>query len=89
MERDIENLIHEKLTTVLKPEVLKITNDSEKHHNHPGALPGKDTHFRIKIASRKFEGLSHLEKHRLVYDVLSDEMKGTIHSLSVTIVDVP
>ena len=65
--------------------MLKIVNDTEKHQGHEGYKEGLDTHFNVKISSQRFNGLSHLEKHRLVYDVLENEMKNHIHALSLTI----
>jgi BolA protein len=34
--------------------------------------------------SSRFEGLSKLEAQRLVYGILSEEMAGEIHALSMT-----
>ena len=57
------------------------------------ALPGADVavedltgggdHFRAEVVSDRFEGLSRLEQHRLVYDVFGDEIGGPIHALSL------
>lgn len=87
MSDDIEAIIFEKLTTALKPEVLKIVDESEKHHGHAGAIPGKRTHFRVKVVSKKFEGLTPLERHRLVYQILENELKTQVHALTLTALD--
>jgi stress-induced morphogen len=57
------------------------------------ALPGADVnvvdttgggdHFRAEIVSDRFEGLSRIEQHRLIYDVFGDEVGGAIHALSI------
>ena len=57
------------------------------------ALPGADVavedltgggdHFRAEIVSDRFEGLSRIEQHRLVYDVFGADVGGPIHALSL------
>ena len=46
-------------------------------------LTGGGDHFRAEIVSDRFEGLSRIEQHRLVYDVFGDEIGGAIHALSI------
>jgi stress-induced morphogen len=57
------------------------------------ALPGaavaiEDTtgggdHFRAEIVSDRFDGLSRIQQHKLVYDVFGNEVGGAIHALSI------
>jgi stress-induced morphogen len=46
-------------------------------------LTGGGDHFRAEIVSDRFEGLSRIEQHRLIYDVFGDEVGGPIHALSL------
>ena len=46
-------------------------------------LTGGGDHFRAEIVSDRFEGLSRIEQHRLIYDVFGDEVGGAIHALSI------
>ncbi|HYH59755.1 MAG TPA: BolA family transcriptional regulator [Thermoleophilaceae bacterium] len=46
-------------------------------------LTGGGDHFRAEIVSDRFEGLSRIEQHRLVYGVFGDEVGGPIHALSL------
>ena len=46
-------------------------------------LTGGGDHFRAEIVSERFEGLSRIEQHRLVYDVFGAEIGGPIHALSL------
>jgi stress-induced morphogen len=46
-------------------------------------LTGGGDHFRAEIVSDRFEGLSRIEQHKLVYDVFGDEIGGPIHALSI------
>jgi stress-induced morphogen len=66
---------------------------SELQQRIEAALPGAvvnvlDTtgggdHFRAEVVSERFEGLSRLEQHKLIYDVFGDEVGGPIHALSI------
>ena len=57
------------------------------------ALPGatvsvEDTtgggdHFRAEIVSDRFDGLTRIQQHKLVYDVFGAEVGGPIHALSI------
>ena len=46
-------------------------------------LTGGGDHFRAEVVSGSFEGLSRIDRHRLVYDVFGDEVGGPIHALSL------
>ncbi len=45
---------------------------------------GGGDHFQVTLASDRFDGLSLVEQHRLVYDALSEPLRdGTIHELRI------
>jgi stress-induced morphogen len=45
---------------------------------------GSGDHFQVTVASARFEGLSLVEQHRLVYDALAAPLAdGTIHELRI------
>ncbi len=46
-------------------------------------LTGGGDHFRAEVVSERFDGLSRIDRHRLVYDVFGDEVGGPIHALSL------
>jgi stress-induced morphogen len=46
---------------------------------------GGGDHFQVTVVSPRFNGLSLVEQHRLVYDALAGPMAdGTIHELRIT-----
>lgn len=59
------------------------------------ALPGADVHLKdltgtkdhwdATIISEAFAGKSLLQRHRLVFAALEQEMKGPIHALTLTV----
>jgi len=46
-------------------------------------LTGGGDHFRAEVVSDRFEGLTRIEQHQLVYDVFGAEIGGAIHALSI------
>ncbi len=66
----------------LSPRVLSIQDDSHKHAGHAGAQDGRG-HFSVLIVSERFEGLTLLKRHQLVYHALAELLKTDIHALSI------
>jgi stress-induced morphogen len=46
-------------------------------------LTGGGDHFRAEVTSDRFEGLSRIQQHQLVYGIFGDEVGGPIHALSI------
>ena len=46
-------------------------------------LAGDDNHFSLEIRSKKFNGLSRIKQHKMVYDALDGKMGGELHALSI------
>ena len=76
--------IETKLNEHLAPVRLEISDESARHHGHSGARPGGESHFSVTVVSATFEGMNRIERQRLVYRVLADEMKSDIHALALT-----
>jgi len=80
---NIAHRIREKLTVALNPVRLEIVDESHRHAGHAGARPGGETHFRVEVVAAAFHGKSRLERQRLVYAALEEEMSLQIHALSL------
>ena len=70
------------LDAALAPTALEVTDDSQAHAGHVGALTGKG-HFRVLIEAPCFAGLAPLKRHRLVYAAVDELMHTDIHALSI------
>ena len=46
-------------------------------------LTGTGDHFRAEVISDRFDGLSRIEQHQLVYSIFGNEVGGAIHALSI------
>ena len=76
--------IRELLTAGLAPESIEIADESAFHAGHAGAASGGG-HYRLHLVSARFEGVSKVGRHRLVYDCLSEMMQNDIHALAMTL----
>ena len=79
-----------RLTEALDPHELSVVDESARHAGHagvragPGHAPhGGGTHYRVRIVSAKFAGLSRVARHRLVYDLLPAEFADGLHALAL------
>lgn len=71
------------LQKAFSPESLEVIDESHHHEGHGGWSESGETHFRIRIKSAAFDGKSRLSQHRLVNDVLKDELQGGLHALAI------
>jgi BolA protein len=69
------------LTEALAPTALELEDDSAAHAGHAGARSG--AHFNLRIVSPRFNGLSRVSRHRLVYDALRPWMADGVHALAI------
>jgi BolA family transcriptional regulator, general stress-responsive regulator len=83
MDRPVKQAITEKLRQTFTPESLDVVDESHLHEGHAGHRPGGETHFRIYIVSRAFEGKSRIERHRLINSTLAAELAGSVHALAI------
>jgi BolA protein len=75
-------LIRDRLKDALAPEMLEIEDESHLHAGHAGARDGRG-HFRVTVVSPRFDGLSRIARHRLVFAALGDLMQTDIHALTL------
>jgi BolA protein len=75
--------MHRKLSAAFSPSRLDITDDSARHAGHAGAREGGESHFSVTIESAAFTGASRVERQRMVYGALAEELAGPVHALSL------
>ena len=79
----VRDRIVARLTETFRPESLEVVDESHLHAGHMGARPEGETHFRVTIVSSTFEGLTRVQRHRLVNETLADELAGPVHALAL------
>jgi BolA protein len=87
----ISETIERKLEAAFAPKRLVVMNESHLHagHHHSGsdhhdAFDGTgETHFRVRIVSPAFSGMSRIARHRAVNEALAEELSSGVHALAI------
>lgn len=79
----VESQMREKLMISLRPTRLDVVNESHLHAGHRSSPGTGESHFRVLIVSEAFTGKSRVERHRIVNDLLSNELKNAVHALAI------
>ena len=82
-ENRTQQAITKKLNEAFAPESLDVIDESHLHAGHAGHRPGGETHFRVYIVSPAFEGKSRIDRHRMINQVLADELAAGVHALAL------
>lgn len=77
------DIIAKKLTEAFAPESLKVVDESHQHEGHAGHRPGGQTHFRVYIVSDAFKGKTRIDRHRMINQILSDDLAAGVHALAI------
>lgn len=75
----IREQIEEKLRTAFSPLHLEVHDESYRHNVPMGA----ESHFKVIIVSEAFIDQRLLSRHRAIYDVLAEELAGSVHALAL------
>ena len=75
----VQTKIEDKITQALQPEFLEVANESHMH-NVP---PGSESHFKVTVVSREFDNKMLVARHRLLNQLLKEELAGPVHALSL------
>ena len=73
-EGPVKILIRQRLSAELDPSHLDIVDESHKHASHAAMKEREaiETHFVVTVVSDKFEGVTPIERHRMVNQMLAD-----------------
>lgn len=74
-----EETMAQKLTEAMPLDYLELINESDMH-NVP---PGSESHFKLTIVSKAFEGKNLLAQHRMINAILASELQQNIHALAL------
>ena len=82
----VRDQIVAKLSAQFAPTHLEVIDESARHQGHAGSRPGGETHFRVRITSPQFHGLTRIAQHRAVTNALDSELKNGVHALAIEVV---
>jgi len=75
----VQATIEDKLSASLDLQHLEVINESA-NHNVP---PGSESHFKVVLVTSTFDDLRLLARHKMVNQILREELAGRIHALSI------
>jgi len=75
---NMQSVIENKLRA-LQPHWVQVENESHKHNVPPGA----QSHFKVTVVSPRFDGQPLLARHRMVNQLLAQELSSSIHALAL------
>lgn len=73
----VQNIMEDKLNQSFTPAYLNLVNKDEFNY----ALAGQERFFQLTLVCQAFDGMSILERHCLVKQVLKAELDSNIDSL--------
>ncbi len=79
----VQQEMEKRLEAALEPELLIVTNDSEKHRGHAGYDGSGESHFTVEVVSRQFAGLGRVSRQRMINQALGELLRDNIHALSI------
>jgi len=75
----VQSVIENKLSDTFSPDFMQVENESHMH-----SVPvNSETHFKVIVVTDQFDGKSRVQRHQLINKLLSDELKGPVHALSM------
>ena len=81
----VRDRMESKLRLAFSPQQLDVVDETHKHHGHAGWRESGETHFHVSISSASFTGKSRVERQRMIYQVLAEELAGPVHALALTV----
>jgi BolA protein len=79
----LQTRMREKLMIALNPTRLDLVNESHLHAGHSSSPGTGESHFRLLVVSDDFTGKSRVARHRIVNDVVQDELRDGVHALAI------
>ncbi len=53
------------------------------HAGHASSPGTGESHFRLLVVSKVFEGRSRVDRHRMVNDALGDLLRHRVHAMAI------
>ena len=79
----IEAALKEILSKSIDCQELIVENQSHLHEGHAGSPGTGQSHFHVKIVSKDLQGMSKLEQHRHVNNMVKSLFDKGLHALTL------
>ncbi|AHC39016.1 BolA family protein [Ehrlichia muris] len=81
---DVVQTIKSKITSALNVFKIEVIDESFKHRDHVFQSIYSTSHLKVQIVSNDFLEMSIINRHKLLYKILEEEIK-LIHSISFSL----
>ena len=82
--KSLVRTIEEKIKNNIPHNKMQVIDNTDKHKGHKLFKKNK-LHLKIIIQSPELKALNKIAAHKKIMNLLSDEMKETIHALEIQI----
>ncbi len=72
----MQDRIDAALVAAFSPQFFEVEDESKYHHK------GEQTHYKVVLVSEKFNGVTAVKRHQMIYAALGSIMQQ-IHALSI------
>jgi len=76
--------LRKKIVDRINPESISIIDNSHLHTKHKSFDKNK-FHIKLVIKSKELKKINKIEAHKIIFSILSNEMKNKIHALEIKI----
>lgn len=81
----VADSIREKLNHAFAPAAFDLLDESHLHSGHAGHDYRGESHFALTLTSAAFAGRNRVERQRMVYAVLADDLRDRVHALRMVL----
>lgn len=81
----VADTMRAKLEAAFAPEHLDVIDETNQHYGHAGWRESGETHFKVVITAAAFAGKGRVERQRMVYQILADDLAGPVHALALVV----
>jgi BolA protein len=75
----VQGIIEKILSEKIDCEFLQVENESHRH-----SVPvNSETHFKVTVVSEQFAGKMLIARHRLINQLLAEQLAGPVHALAM------
>jgi len=76
--------LRKKIVDEINPEGISLIDNSHLHSKHKSFDKNK-FHIKLVLKSKKLSQMNQVHAHKMIFSILSEEMKNKVHALEIKI----
>ena len=81
----VAQYLEKHLREAFSPDVLEVINESHLHAGHAGDNGTGESHFRIRIVAKAFEGMNRVQRHREINRIVQPKIDEGLHAVAIEV----